>query len=46
MITAVRISMQYERFDELKLFQERNKVVASVKISKTVYSNLMTTLKS
>ena len=45
-MTAVRIMVQYEKFNELKLFQERNKVVASVKISKTVYSNFMSTFKT
>ena len=45
-MTAVRIMVQCEKFNELKLFQERNKVVASVKISKIVYSNFMSTFKT
>ena len=46
MMTAVRIMVQYEKFNEQKLFQEGNKVVAIVKISKTVYSNFMSTFKT
>ena len=38
--------VQCEKFNELKLFQERNKVVPSVKIGKTVFSNFMSTFKT
>ena len=38
--------VQFEKFNELKLFQERNKVVPSVKIGKTVFSNFMSTFKT